>query len=126
MSAQIRSLLFRIPALLVAVLMLHPARATGDERSGARTGRATKVKVAAIQCSSELGAVKENRAKLSLLVRQAAAEGAKIIVLPEAAITGYVSQDLRHNWHIRGRPLEAAFSGRDPSLSAETVPGPST
>src|SRR5262249_39238 len=46
--------------------------------------------------------------------------------LPEAAITGYVSQDLRHNWHVRERPLEEAFIGRDPALAAEAVPGPST
>src|SRR5262245_7464285 len=81
------------------------------------------VKVAAIQCSSDLGAVEENRAKLTNLVRKAAANGAKIVVLPETAITGYLSQDLRTNWHLRGRPLEPAFRGRDPSLAAETVPG---
>ncbi len=84
------------------------------------------VKVAAIQCSSELGAVEENRAKLTDLVREAASNGAKIIVLPETAITGYVSQDLKTNWHVRGRPLEAAFKGRDPREAAETVPGRST
>jgi predicted amidohydrolase len=86
----------------------------------------TMVKVAAIQCSSDLGAVDENRQKLTGLVREAASHGAKIIVLPEAAITGYVSQDLKTNWHIRGRPIETTFKGRDPAEAAETVPGPST
>jgi len=84
------------------------------------------VKVAAIQCSSDLGAVEENRARLTELIRQAAAQGAKIIVLPETAITGYLSQDLRENWHVAGRPLDAEFKGRDPAPFAETVPGPST
>jgi predicted amidohydrolase len=104
--------------------MLAPA-ASADEASAARDSART-VKVAAIQCSSEFGAVETNRQKLASLVREAAANGAKIVVLPEAAITGYVSQDLRENWHVRGRPLEAAFRGRDPLATAETVPGPST
>lgn len=84
------------------------------------------VKVAAIQCSSEFGAVEKNREKLTALVRKAATGGAKIIVLPETAVTGYVAQDLRTNWHIVGLPLESIFRGRDPATAAETVPGPST
>jgi predicted amidohydrolase len=84
------------------------------------------VKVAAIQCSSDLGAVEANRNKLTALVREAASSGAKIIVLPEAAVTGYLSQDLRRNWHIPGWPLEVGYEGRDPQAAAETVPGPST
>jgi predicted amidohydrolase len=84
------------------------------------------VKVAAIQCPSDLGAVEQNRQRLTALVREAAAGGAKIIVLPETAITGYISQDLRTNWHVQGRPLEAAFRGTDPAEAAENVPGPST
>src|SRR5947207_189139 len=59
-------------------------------------------------------------------VEEAAGHGAKIIVLPEAAITGYLSQDLRTNWHVRGRPIDAAFVGKDPLGFAETVPGEST
>jgi predicted amidohydrolase len=84
------------------------------------------VKVAAIQCSSDLGAAEANRAKLTGLVEKAAAAGAKIIVLPEASITGYLSQDLRTNWHVDGLPIEAAFTGKDPAPFAEEVPGPST
>jgi len=84
------------------------------------------VKVAAVQCSADFGEVDANRRKLTALVREAAAGGAKIIVLPEAALTGYLSQDLRHNWHLPGRPLEAVYLGRDPLPVAETVPGPAT
>src|SRR4029079_15269993 len=96
--------------------------------SGAAAAKpdAAEVKGAAIQCSSEFGAIEKNRDKLTQLVREAAASGAKIIVLPEAAITGYVSQDLKTNWHVSGWPIEAAFKGRDPIEPAETVPGPST
>src|SRR5438094_321030 len=88
--------------------------------------RPQTVKVAAVQCSSELGAVDANRAKLSALVREAAGAGAKIIVLPETSVTGYLSQDLRTNWHLPGKPLDPAFQGKDPRPFAESVPGPST
>ena len=55
-----------------------------------------------------------NSQKLTALVRQAAAAGAKIVVLPETAITGYVSQDLRWNWHLAGRPIENVVSRQRP------------
>jgi predicted amidohydrolase len=84
------------------------------------------VKVAAIQCSSGLGTVKANRKKLTALVKKAARAGARIVVLPETAITGYLSQDLRTNWHLKGWPIEKVFKGKDPASFAETVPGPST
>ena len=107
-------------------VMIAPGCGTADDPAEAARGPISKVKVAAIQCSSELGAVENNRNKLTELVRQAAGGGAKIIVLPETAITGYISQDLRTNWHVPGRPIEAAFRGTNPATAAETVPGPST
>jgi predicted amidohydrolase len=91
--------------------------------SGAHAG---EVKVAVIQCSSELGAVAANTKKLTTLVTEAATNGAKIIVLPETAITGYLSQDLQTNWQRPGWPIAPAFTGKDPRPFAETVPGPST
>jgi predicted amidohydrolase len=87
---------------------------------------APTVKVAAVQCSSILGGVEANRAKLSRLVEKAAGMGAKIVVLPETAITGYLSQDLKKNWHLPGKPLDPQFTGIHPGSFAETVPGPST
>jgi len=84
------------------------------------------VKVAAIQCSSEMGEPDVNRAKLAGLVEQAAKNGAKIVVLPEASITGYLSQDLKRNWHLPGWPIEPEFTGISPREAAEPVPGPST
>jgi len=84
------------------------------------------VRVAAVQCSSELGQVAANVTKLTALIREAAAKGAKVVVLPEAAITGYLSQDLKTNWRLTGRPIEPVFEGLDPAPYAETVPGPST
>ena len=88
--------------------------------------RPLTVKVAAVQCPSDLGDVKGNTERLTKLVEEAAANGAKIIVLPEAAVTGYLSQDLKTNWHLQGWPIETAFMGKDPEKFAETVPGPST
>lgn len=86
----------------------------------------SSVKVAAIQCSSDLGDVSANTRKITELVKQAAKHGAKIVVLPEMAITGYLSQDGRTNWHVTGRPLEKEYVGQDPAGCAETVPGRST
>src|SRR4051812_11749035 len=84
------------------------------------------VKVACVQCSSDLGDVAGNTKKLTALVEEAAKNGAKIIVLPEAAITGYLSQDLKTNWQLKGRPIEKGFVGKDPAGFAEGVPGRST
>ena len=97
-----------------------------DDDDGA-AARPTTVKVAAVQCSSDLGEVEANRKKLTELVEEAAGNGAKFVVLPEAAITGYLSQDLRTNWRVEGWPMEDAFADAlDPADYAETVPGPST
>src|SRR5262245_59576485 len=108
-----------IPALLLAIPSAAPS-APPDAK------RPQTVKVAAVQCSSGLGDVEANRKKLTTLVEEAAGEGAKIIVLPETAVTGYLSQDLRTNWQLKGWPLEKAFQGKDPLPFAEPVPGPST
>ena len=64
--------------------------------------------------------------KLSALVKEAARAGAKIVVLPETSITGYLSQDLKTNWHVKGMPIEKRFEGQDPKDFAEVVPGPVT
>jgi predicted amidohydrolase len=84
------------------------------------------VKVAAIQCSSDLGDVAGNTKKLTALTKEAAKAGAKFVVLPETAITGYLSQDLKTNWHVKGMPIETRFDSKDPKDFAEQVPGPST
>jgi predicted amidohydrolase len=84
------------------------------------------VKVAAVQCSSDLGEVAGNTKKLTELVKEAARNGAKIVVLPETSITGYLSQDLKTNWRLKGWPIESKFVGKDPARYAEEVPGAST
>ena len=83
------------------------------------------MKVAAVQCSSDLGNTAGNTKKLTNLVKEAAKNGAKIVVLPETAITGYLSQDLKTNWQLKGWPIEKKFDGKDPAGHAETVAGES-
>lgn len=83
------------------------------------------VKVAAVQCSSDLGDTAGNTKKLTKLVKEAAKNGAKIVVLPETSITGYLSQDLKTNWHLKGWPIEKQFAGKDPAAHAETMDGQS-
>ena len=84
------------------------------------------VRVAAVQCSSVFGRPEENRRKLEGLVRRAAGGGAKIVVLPETAVTGYLRFDLKVAWGLPGRALSDGLVGVDPKPFAETVPGKST
>jgi predicted amidohydrolase len=84
-------------------------------------------RVAAIQAPSEFGNPAQNRKELAELIREAAAAGARIVVLPEAAITGYCDYDLKRLWQVDHRKLvDATLTGVDPKDVAETVPGPST
>lgn len=68
-----------------------------------------KVKIAAVQMNPRLKKKEENLEKILLQAKDAAGEGAKLIVFPECALTGYM------------------FNSRKEALaSAETVPGPAT
>ncbi len=87
---------------------------------------AATIRVAAIQSESSFGKPQVNREHLASLARQAARNGAGIIVLPETSITGYLTADLKTTWQVDGRPTTAGLAGADPKDAAETVPGPST
>src|SRR5688572_29884309 len=65
-----------------------------------------KVKVCAIQLSTEICNTQKNIDKITLLLREASKNGAKIAVLPEACVNGYLSQDFKTNWQVKGRPIE--------------------
>ena len=84
------------------------------------------VKVAAIQCISELGKADLNRRRLAAFVREAARNGAKIVVLPETSVQGYLSFDLDTAWQAEGLPVSEGVAGISPRDAAEEVPGPST
>ena len=88
--------------------------------------KAVTVRVAAVQCASEFGDPAANRQALARRVADAADHGAKIVVLPETAVTGYMSYDIRTTWRVGGREVSQGLEGVDPSPVAETVPGPST
>lgn len=82
------------------------------------------VTVASVQVSSDLGDIAGNIAKITPLVEEAALRGAKFIVLPETAITGYLAQDLSTNWVVDNRPNKFD-NGKDPAPFAEPQGGPS-
>lgn len=78
------------------------------------------VRVAAIQCPSAMGKTEANVATLERLVRQAAAGGARIVVLPECAVQGYLDPTTWTSW--------SKADGGEPAVrrAAEPVPGPAT
>ncbi|MBM4043135.1 MAG: hypothetical protein FJ290_31990 [Planctomycetes bacterium] len=84
------------------------------------------VKVAAVQAISEFGKPEANRLRLAAFVRAAAANGAKLVVLPETAVQGYLTHDIRTAWQADGMAVTQGLSGVSPAGVAETVPGPST
>eukprot|EP01084_Bolivina_argentea_P190929 327989_1 len=81
------------------------------------------VKVAAIQSASIFGDVDANIKSFTMAnqITKAASQGAKIIVLPEAAITGYASQDFTHSWCTKEKSehLQSTFTGIDPCNTAQ-------
>ena len=81
------------------------------------------VKVAAIQFISEFADPTANRKGLEPLIREAAKSGAKIVVLPETAITGYMPTDLKRTWQVGTREISQGLTGVSPRDAAEPVPG---
>ena len=116
--------------LILACVLAVAAAATGDRttpRTPGRDGRSSRtVLVAAVQAYSTFGDPAGNRKKLAGQVTAAARRGARIVVLPETAVTGYMSADLKRTWRAGKRPISAGLKGADPTGAAETVPGLST
>ncbi len=125
------TLLLKLLIILISVIFLctithNTSNAYESDPNVIKSTKTSEIKVAAVQCSSILGDIEANRNKITSLVTEAAKNGAKIIVLPETCITGYLSQDLKTNWHIEGKPIEKAYKGKNPQGFAEEIPGPST
>lgn len=81
---------------------------------------ADTVRVAAIQCPSVMGKTEDNLRNITNLVRKAAAQGAKIVVMPECAVQGYLDPTTWTSW-------SNIPDGDYPVQSvAEPVPGPAT
>jgi len=101
-------------------------RSAATAAGGGNATDGATVRVAVVQFISEMGNPDVNRQRLATYVRQAASNGAKIVVLPEAAIPGYLSEDLATTWHVGEREVSNGLRGLPPDAVAETVPGPST
>ena len=114
-------------AVAAGLLSLLGASLLADSGGKPEDGSAPgTVRVAAVQCVSFMGEPERNRSRLEQFVREAAGNGAKIVVLPETAITGYLSLDLKTTWQAEGREVTDGLNGISPDAVAETVPGPST
>lgn len=81
------------------------------------------VKVAAIQCYSRMGKSAYNRQLLSDLITNAAEQGAKIVLLPECAVQGYMNPADDCQWSTGDAADGNDFDVKD---AAEHVPGPSS
>jgi len=68
-----------------------------------------QIAVAGIQFNPQVGLVRENRVRILSLIDEVAAQGAKLVVFPECALSGYVFEDID-----------------EARLAAEPVLGPST
>jgi predicted amidohydrolase len=99
---------------------------SGDLSVAATSDSPSTVRVAAIQFISRWAKPKENRRDIEPFVREAAKNGAKIVVLPETAITAYMSHDIRLTWQVGSQQVTTGLQGVSPEQSAETVPGDST
>src|SRR4030095_9465398 len=73
------------------------------------TGRVMKLQLAGVQMDVEIGRVDRNLARIVESLRDAASRGAKLVVFPECALTGYCFESLE-----------------EAREHAEPVPGPST
>ncbi len=73
------------------------------------TGAPNQITVAGIQFDPKIGLVRENRVRILSLIDEVAGQGAKLVVFPECALSGYVFEDLDEAW-----------------MASERVPGPST
>lgn len=112
--------------LPVACVLAITAAAIGGETARPTARPAPTVRVAAIQAYSKFGDPAANRKTLGRQITAAAHGGAKIVVLPETAVTGYLPADLKRTWQVARRPISEGLTGVDPKDAAETVPGPST
>jgi predicted amidohydrolase len=115
----------KLSALVIISLSLFVADADISNCAEPGDGPET-VRVAAVQFISRWARPDENRKNLEPLVREAAKNGAKIVVLPETAISSYMSQDIRLTWQVGDRPVSPELQGVSPKEVAESVPGEST
>lgn len=81
------------------------------------------MKVACIQFNVKLGEVDQNYERVETLIRQAASEGAELVVLPELWNTGYVLQQLNHLADVNGERTKSFLSALAAELQLHIVGG---
>jgi predicted amidohydrolase len=113
-------------AAIVAVSGLGALNKSTEAAEPQTAEKPATVRVAAVQFISRWARPAENRKALEPLIREAAKNGAKIVVLPETAITAYMSHDIRLTWQLAGRKITDGLQGVSPKTFAESVPGEST
>jgi predicted amidohydrolase len=112
--------------LCIAAFFIFIFENSASTISAAPDDKPDTVRVAAVQYISRWAKPDENRKNLDPMIREAAKNGAKIVVLPETAISSYMSHDIRLTWQVDARPVSADLQGVSPKDVAETVPGQST
>ena len=86
-----------------------------------------KTVVAAMKVASKFAtpdSIEENVETIKNVIDKAADKNAKIIVMPETAITGYASQDLSTIWQVPGYPESKGLKGQNPTEFALEVDYP--
>ena len=111
--------------LMVCIAFATPLQSGAFSLPAPARVRAKMVRVAAIQCPSIIGKLVQNRERLSALIVEAARRGARIVVLPECAVPGYMDARNDITWE-RATGNRSGSEDRPVALVAERVPGPST
>ena len=101
----------KLVILAAAALLFKPTAMGADNAT---------VRVAAVQCYSEMGETAANTQRLARLIRQGAKAGAKIIVTPECAVQGYAYPPTWRAWTVNPAASDNV------SRVAEPIPGNST
>lgn len=118
-----------VAAAVLATLAPGCGRKSGTPAPGVTAeppvtaGAPRTVRVAAIQFHSVMGEPSGNRRRLVPLIERAAAGGARIVVLPEAAVPGYADLSTDTFWSKDEAGEEGCLPVRE---AGEAVPGPST
>src|SRR5690348_3227458 len=128
MNLKNRKIVSLVAALAAAIVL---AGASTGEMQGAATpqvaaqaGNDQLIRVGLVQMNARVLDKDYNLAQAEELIRQAAAEGAKIVLTPEAAVQGYARVALQPGESDDDPRL---VSGRKRILAAaEAIPGPAT
>ncbi len=118
---KIRPVEIAVVSAAVVVAALSLVRSVSRTESAEELAAPRTFRVAAVQMYSRMGDLTYNRARMATLARRAAAKGADVIVFPEAAVTGYVSE----GFEVWTDPRRNPGQGRSLQGYSEPVDGKS-